>query len=74
VLLKQADRGPPQAGPAAARPRDPGHWAEPRAKFVKVFPHEYKRALARTRLPRQPKPRGHDKAKAKAQAADRAAK
>jgi glutamate synthase (NADPH/NADH) large chain len=22
------------------------HWAESRAKFVKVFPHEYKRALA----------------------------
>jgi glutamate synthase (NADPH/NADH) large chain len=21
------------------------HWAESRAKFVKVFPHEYKRAL-----------------------------
>jgi glutamate synthase (NADPH/NADH) large chain len=23
------------------------NWAESRAKFVKVFPHEYKRALAR---------------------------
>ncbi len=22
------------------------HWAEARAKFVKVFPHEYKRVLA----------------------------
>jgi hypothetical protein len=33
------DRQPP-------RPRDPGHWKESRGKFVKVFPNEYKRALA----------------------------
>jgi glutamate synthase domain-containing protein 3 len=28
------------------RPRTAGHWADARTKFVKVFPNEYKRALA----------------------------
>jgi glutamate synthase domain-containing protein 3 len=41
---QEAGRGPPPwTGSRARHMLD--HWAESRAKFVKVFPHEYKRAL-----------------------------
>ena len=36
------------------------HWAESRAKFVKVFPNEYKRALAE--MAAKPTPPGETKA------------
>ena len=32
-----------------ARARSSTHWAQYRAKFVKVFPNEYRRALGRAR-------------------------
>jgi glutamate synthase (NADPH/NADH) large chain len=48
-MLQEADRGPPPLDGQPARARHPGPLGRGAAKFVKVFPHEYKRALARCR-------------------------
>jgi glutamate synthase (NADPH/NADH) large chain len=57
---EEADRGPPPLDRQLRAREILDHWAEARAKFVKVFPHEYKRAL------RRDAPRGKAAATAKA--------
>jgi hypothetical protein len=55
---EEADRGPPPLDRQPARARDPRPLGESRARFVKVFPHEYKRALGEM-PPRPPGGRRH---------------
>ena len=43
---EEADRGPPPLDRLLRAREILDHWAEARGKFVKVFPHEYKRVLA----------------------------